>query len=163
MMTSEEPVLIALGEMLAQSSLTGEQQGMLLEWVGKEIHHRPLVATCDDGEYYWKLGELDPLSPTDAEGNVTEPRNVFAMLEWHEQRAVVIFAYAEVVMDGQKGILFYRDVVYNVKRTTGPVHHDALFRDLRAFLTGQEDDNPDGGEGDEGDGGQGEPGERAAQ
>ena len=134
-----DPILMTLAGVL--EPLGDERRAPLLEWVKEEIETRAIITDCADEEHLWSLGEPDPLVP---DGGI--PRIVFAMLEWHALRAIVVFSFSELEVDGQHAVQFHRNVVWNPKRTTGPLGHEALFRELRGLLDKDPEELPEAAE-----------------
>ena len=128
-----DPILLMLAGVL--EPLGDEKREQILDWVAHEIHTRPIVSYCADADYSWDLGGPDPVAPEE------RPRTIFAMLE--VEGTVVVFSFEEIKLPtGGTAIQFYRDVVYEPKRIAGPLDHEALFRELRAYLTGVDPDAP---------------------
>lgn len=126
------PIVAMLANVL--EPLGEEKRDQILQWVEHEIDTRPIVAYCADDQFSWDIGGPDPLAP---EG---QPRTIFAMLE--VDNTIVVFSFAEIPVPGGNAIQFFRDVVYEPKRSAGPLNHEALFRELQTYLTGVDPDGP---------------------
>jgi hypothetical protein len=106
----------------------GEHRDMVLSWVEREMAVRPIVTWVEDGEgNAWKLGEVSP---------VHETARIFAMLDVGGDggRAVFVFCFDVVEVDGKEGIQFFKQTIHHPRYTHGPVSHHALFAELRALL-----------------------------
>lgn len=130
-----EPVIEVLSQVL--SPLPDDKRQQLVAWFAREAALRPIVQYCCDERNSWQLGGPDPMAPDE------EPRTVFAMVEVEDH--VVVYWFQEMDVSGQVAIQFGRNVVYRPTFVCGPLSHDALFREVQAYLTGHDpdDDEPD--------------------
>jgi hypothetical protein len=127
------PLLMKLAAVL--ECLGAQRQAEILGWIQEEMKTQAILTGCADDEYLWVLGEPDPMAPDELGDGTKIPQPiVIGILEWAAMRAVIILSFMEVEEDGKVGVQFYRNVVYNPKRTTGPLSHEALFCEIRGLL-----------------------------
>jgi hypothetical protein len=116
----------------------GERRPELMALIAHEMKTMPVVQFCCDKAVVvspdlvrtcntWKLGEP---SPTD------ESTIVFAMLHDLDQRAVIVYTF-QATESGEEYAYttqFFREVIFDPALIQGPIHHDALFAQLRTHL-----------------------------
>jgi hypothetical protein len=115
----------------------GEHRAPIMALVAHEMKTKAVVSFCCDKPVVnpdgtrscntWKLGEP---SPTD------DSTVVFAMLHDFDQRSVVAYTFQAIEGDEEYRYKtqFFREVIFEPSLVQGPIHHDALFAELREHL-----------------------------
>lgn len=148
-MEQTEKILEVLGQLL--EPLGSKRQKLILGWVEREIQTHaivqyvyeegpPVTRMKDEqghdvelgGPQVWRIGDASPLVPSET---------IFAMFHL-ESGPVSVYTFQPVEVDGRPGTFFFRSLICKPVHIHGPVHHNALTRELGAAMA-EDPDEPD--------------------
>lgn len=120
--------------------LGAERRDVLLSLVSEYLEDvSPIDYCCAEGEageadrLEWRLAQPSPLDPT---------RIVFALFYWPEEKAVAVYSFSAMALEGQEGAIatYHREVIYKPRFSSGPLALEALYNDLEFHLTRDQDE-----------------------
>lgn len=136
-MEDQKHIVEALGELLAP--LGDSRKNTILKWVKREIQTAAIVSYVEEagapivresdgsetgGPLVWRVGEASPINPTET---------IFAMF-LDDANVVTAFSYADEEIEGKIARYFFHSVLFKPIHVHGPVHHNALVRELGSFI-----------------------------
>lgn len=148
-MEDTNTILDVLAQLL--EPLGSKRKKLILAWVEREIQTHaivqyvyeegpPVTKVKDEhgqdvelgGPQVWRIGEPSPLVPGET---------IFAMFHL-ESGPVSVYTFQPVEVDGRAGTFFFRSLICKPVHIHGPVHHNALTRELGAAMA-EDPDEPD--------------------
>jgi hypothetical protein len=101
-----------------------DMREQLIAWAGEELGSRAILTmVTDEAGATWRVGEPSPSN---------KETTVFALLLDVGARAVDAYTFGMV--DGQ-GVLYFKETVWQLAHTYGPISIEALYLEWRAFFT----------------------------
>jgi hypothetical protein len=131
----DDQIVDQLSQLL--SPLGSQRAAEVLAWMQHEAETRALVTFCWDGldrQVFFEIGKLHPYN---------EKVTIFAMLHWEQPNCVVVFGFEIINTNGGAMVQYHRSLVFSPKLVTGPVSGDGLYNELRMFMLGGDDDEPE--------------------